>query len=143
MEGHRFDGLVRNMAAPRSRRRLLLGVVATATAGLALRLSAGAVAGQVVTDADKTCSQDSDCKPAVPDPCTGAFCDAGSCTYASVACMRGHVCCGNGECCPEGEASALPGVTSGDSAAAGESDATQPEVTESSNSGCTTSHSRD
>ena len=49
MEGHRFDSLMRTLAAPRSRRRLLRGFVVTATTGLALRLSTGAVAAQVVT----------------------------------------------------------------------------------------------
>jgi hypothetical protein len=72
---------------------------------------------QVVTeDSGETCSQDSDCAPAEPDPCTGAFCDAGSCTYTSVACMRGHVCCGNGECCPE-ENEATSSVSDGEAPA--------------------------
>ena len=144
MQGHRFDSLMRTLAAPGSRRRLLRGFVVTATTGLALRLSTGAVAAQVVSeDSGETCSQDSDCIPAEPDPCTGAVCDAGTCSYTSVACIRGYNCCGNGECCLEGEADALPDVTSGDPAASGESDETPAEATESSDSGCMISHSVD
>jgi hypothetical protein len=144
MQAHRFDSLMRTLAAPGTRRRLLRGFVVTATTGLALRLSFGPVAAQVVNeDSGETCSQDSDCMPAEPDPCAGAVCDAGSCSYTSVACIPGYICCGNGECCAEGEADALPDVTSGDPAASGESDETPAEVTESSNSGCTISHSVD
>jgi hypothetical protein len=144
MEGHRFDSLMRTLAAPGSRRRLLRGFVVTATTGLALRLSTGAVAAQVVSeDSGETCSQDSDCIPAEPDPCTGAVCDAGTCSYTSVACIRGYNCCGNGECCPEGEADALPDVTSGDPAASGESDETQPGMTETSSPDCAAAHSQD
>src|SRR5918994_277637 len=53
MQGHRFDSLMRTLAAPGSRRHLLRGFVVTATTGLALRLSTGAVAAQVVTDTDE------------------------------------------------------------------------------------------
>jgi hypothetical protein len=140
MEGHRFDRFVRTLAAPRSRRQLLRGCVATSAAALALRLSSGAVARQVVSgESIETCSQDSDCAPAEPDPCHGAFCDAGSCTYTSVACIRGHVCCGNGECCPEGEADTSAEVTSGDTSAPGESGEAQPEVMEISKRRCSRS----
>jgi hypothetical protein len=142
MEGHRFDSLMRILAASKSRRRLLHGFVVTATTGLALRLSTGAVAGQVVSeDSGETCSQDSDCVLAEPDPCTGAFCDAGSCSYTSVACMRGHVCCGNGECCPEGEVDAGLDVTSGDAAGSDESDGAQPGATETSSPDCAAARS--
>jgi hypothetical protein len=143
MQGHRFDSLMRTLAAPGSRRRLLRGFVVTATTGLALRLSTGTVAAQVVTDSDETCTQDSDCMPAEPDPCTGAVCDAGSCSYTSVACIPGYICCGNGECCPEGDAGTLPDVTSGDPAASGESDETQPGPTEPSSPDCAAAHSQD
>jgi Raf kinase inhibitor-like YbhB/YbcL family protein len=60
--------------------------------------------------------------PAEPDPCTGAVCYAGSCSYTSVACMRGYICCGNGECCAEGEVDASPEVTSGDATSTEESE---------------------
>ena len=144
MQAHRFDSLMRTLTAPGSRRRLLRGFAVTAATGLALRLSTGAVAGQVVSeDSGETCTEDSDCIPAEPDPCTGAVCDAGSCSYTSVACMPGYVCCGNGECCPEGDAGTLPDVTSGDPAASGESDETPAEATESGDSGCMISHSVD
>ena len=59
-------------------------------------------------------SPGSDCLPAEAYPCTGALCDAGSCTYTSVACIPGNVCCGNGECCPDGEADPSLDVTSDD-----------------------------
>ena len=144
MEGHRFDSLMRTLAAPGSRRRLLRGFVVTATTGLALRLSSGAVAAQVVSDdSGETCSQDSDCMPAEPDPCTGAVCDAGSCSYTSVACIPGYVCCGNGECCPEGDAAASPEVAKGDAAGSGESDSAQPGATETSSPDCAAAHPED
>jgi hypothetical protein len=53
--------------------------------------------------------------------------------------MRGHVCCGNGECCPEGEADTSPDVTSGDTSASGESDEAQPEAVETSKPKCANS----
>ena len=141
MEGHRFDSLMRTLAAPGSRRRLLQGFVVTATTGLALRLSTGTVAAQVVTDSDETCTQNSDCMPAEPDPCTGAVCDAGSCSYTSVACIPGYVCCGNGECCAEGEVDAGLDVTSGDAAGSDESDGAQPGATETSSPDCAAARS--
>jgi hypothetical protein len=79
--------------------------------------------------------------PAAPDPCTGAVCEAGSCSYTSVACIPGYICCGNGECCAEGEADALPDVTSSDPAASWESDETQPGPMEPSSPDCTAAHS--
>jgi Raf kinase inhibitor-like YbhB/YbcL family protein len=102
---------------------VLHGLAATAASTLALRLNIVTTAGQVVTeDSGEPCSQDSDCIPAEPNPCTGAVCDAGSCSYTSVHCIRGYICCGNGECCPEGEAAASPVVTSGDASGADESE---------------------
>jgi hypothetical protein len=143
MNQHRFDTLVRTVAATRNRRRLLHGLAATAVAGVVLRPGVRTVAGQVVTeDSGETCSQDSDCMPAEPDPCTGAFCDAGSCTYTSVACMRGHVCCGNGECCLEGDDDTSPDVTSSEGVAEpGESDEGLPRALEPSDSDCAVIHS--
>jgi hypothetical protein len=117
MDGQSFDRLVRMAGMTRDRRQLLQGLVASVTATLALRLGVVTAPAQVVTeDSGETCSQDSDCAPAEPDPCTGAFCDAGTCTYTSVACMRGHVCCGNGECCPE-ENGATSSVSDGEAPA--------------------------
>ena len=145
MDGHHFDALVRNATTTRSRRQLIHGLAATAVASVAVRLGILVTAGQVVTeDSGETCSQDSDCMPAEPDPCSGAFCDAGSCTYTSVACMRGHVCCGNGECCREGEANASPDVTDSESATRpGESDAELPGAVETSDPLCTSAPSLD
>jgi hypothetical protein len=122
MDGQSFDRLVRMAGMTRDRRQLLQGLVASVTATLALRLGVVTTPAQVVTeDSGETCSQDSDCAPAEPDPCTGAFCEDGSCTYTSVACMRGHVCCGNGECCPE-ENGAPSSVVSDGEAPADETD---------------------
>ena len=95
--------------------------------------------------------KDSDCAPAEPDPCTGAFCDAGSCTYTSVHCIRGHVCCGNGECCLEGDVDTSPDVTSDEGIAGpddsdegvagpGESDEGLPRALEPSDSDCAAIH---
>ncbi len=110
MDGQRFDSLVRTVVAPRSRRLLLSGLAAMGVPALALRLRTLTVAGQAVSS-DEPCSEDSDCISADPDPCTGAVCDAGTCSYTSVACIPGYVCCGNGACCAEGEADTRPGMT--------------------------------
>src|SRR5829696_1384633 len=124
MDEHHFDTLVRNVASMRSRRHLLKGLAASGAATLALRLGVVTAPAQVVTeDSGETCSQDSDCQEAEADPCTGAFCDAGSCTYTSVHCIPGYICCGNGECCPEGEAAASPEVTPTDATTDEESEA--------------------
>src|SRR5215207_1734445 len=112
MDGQSFDRLLRMAGMTRNRRQLLQGLLASVTATLALRLGVVTTPAQVVTeDSGETCSQDSDCQEAEADPCTGAFCDAGSCSYTSVACIPGYICCGNGECCPEGEAAASPAST--------------------------------
>ena len=52
------------------------------------------------TNADH-CQTDADCDDGDGDPCTGARCENGACTYAIASCAPGFVCCGNGECCPE------------------------------------------
>jgi len=135
MDGPRFATLVRTVVAPRTRRHLLQRLAAMGIATLGLRLGTVTVAGQVVST-DETCRQDSDCLPAEPDPCTGAYCDAGSCTYTSVACMRGHLCCGNGECCLEGEADTRAAGT-------GESGAVPPETTATTKPPCMDVHSGD
>lgn len=122
MDGHRFDTLVSNLVATRSRRQLLQGLVVIGAAGLALRLRAATVAAQVAST-DETCSQDSDCVPAEADPCTGAYCDAGSCTYTSVACIPGYSCCGNGECCPDGKDGTSPDAAPTDACAVARSSA--------------------
>ena len=123
MDGQSFDRLLRMAGTTRNRRQLLHGLVASVTATLALRLGVVTAPAQVVTgDSGETCSQDSDCLEAEPDPCTGAVCDAGSCAYTNVMCIPGYVCCGNGQCCPEGEAAASPEVTSGNATSADESE---------------------
>ena len=47
-----------------------------------------------------TCQTDADCLDGDADPCTGATCTDGTCAFFIVDCVPGHVCCGNGECCP-------------------------------------------
>jgi hypothetical protein len=122
MDGQAFDRLVRMAGTTRHRRQLLQGLVASGAAALVLRLGVVTTPAQVVTDdSGETCSQDSDCQEAETDPCTGAFCDAGSCTYTSVACIPGYICCGNGECCPE-ENGAPSSVVSDGEAPADETD---------------------
>ena len=139
MDEHRFDTLVRNLVATRSRRQCLRGLAAAGAAALAFHPGAVPVAAQVAST-DETCSQDSDCVPAETDSCTGAYCDAGSCTYTSVACIPGYVCCGNGECCPEAAVDSNPDVTNGDAGESGESDETQAESTEMSEPDCAAAH---
>jgi len=64
--------------------------------------SSGRIAAQEVL-APVACVQDGDCVDADADPCTGAACLDGTCAFFVVDCIPGHVCCGNGTCCPAGE----------------------------------------
>ena len=71
------------------------------------------------------CQSDADCAEGDGDPCTGARCENGACTYHIATCAPGFVCCGNGECCPEaadGGNTNDQGSTGEDAIANGESD---------------------
>lgn len=60
----------------------------------------GSRASITPAQAPTMCIQDGDCLAGAPEPCSGARCDGGFCTYFIVSCIPGYVCCGNGECCP-------------------------------------------
>lgn len=102
MDGERFDCITRGFDAILDRRGALrvLGAGLVATGGSWFsRTHADAQSGPGFT----VCMQDADCLDADLDPCTGSACVDGACTYFIVDCIPGHVCCGNGVCCPTGE----------------------------------------
>ena len=71
-----------------------------------LRMLAAMVGGWIVAGTSvsawaaqpATCQQDADFVDADADPCPGGRCEGGMCTFTSVFCAPGFVCCGNGEC---------------------------------------------
>ena len=101
MDGTAFDLLARRLATQRSR-RTLLGGLAVAFAGERLRRAAMASAQTADSSGVAVCAEDADCSADSPDPCTGATCVDGACTYFIAACAPGYTCCGNGSCCPDG-----------------------------------------
>lgn len=102
MEGRDFDRITRFWARRTHRRRAVQALAAAMLAGWARRRSGGTAWAQEDPGV-LTCSQDADCADADLDPCTGSSCLDGACAYFIVACIPGHVCCGNGACCPSGE----------------------------------------
>lgn len=105
VNAHGFDRMVRGIGAKLSRRGVLRGFGAGVfAAGNSRAFSKGA--GAQSDSAPAVCGQDADCFDADLDPCTGSACIDGLCTYFIVDCIPGHVCCGNGTCCPSGEAGA-------------------------------------
>jgi hypothetical protein len=101
MEGREFDRMTRSWARRTHRRRAVQGLVASVLAGWGWRRSA--TVGAQEDPGMVACSQDADCVDGDLDPCTGASCLDGACAYFIVDCIPGHVCCGNGACCPSGE----------------------------------------
>jgi hypothetical protein len=102
MVEQQFDSMVRAFGTRQDRRHLLRTAAAGLLAAWGSRVAARS-AGAQDTPALDTCAEDADCLDADLDPCTGGTCVDGFCTYFSVACVPGHVCCGNGACCPPGE----------------------------------------
>jgi len=102
VKGPQFDGIVRALGVKRDRRRMLQVASAALLATWGSRV-AWRRAGAQDLPAPDTCIADADCQDADADPCTGAACVDGLCTYFIVDCIPGHVCCGNGECCPTSE----------------------------------------
>lgn len=96
MDERLFDQLARLSAASANRRRMAQAVAAALLGGAFTGARARPARGQGVG----VCRQDSDCTTGENDPCSGARCDGGACTYFIVTCIPGTVCCGNGECCP-------------------------------------------
>ena len=111
MDGNAFDRMTRLWGASTDRRRALRLIGAGVMAGSWLGRG-GTVAAAPSRLAQTTCSQDADCQDADGDPCTGGRCEGGTCTFTNAFCAPGFVCCGNGECCPEG--SPGPGACASD-----------------------------
>lgn len=102
MDGERIDRWARVVATRGAGRRDALRLLgATAAGWLALLARRGTLAAQDAPPAAAGCRQDGDCVDPDRDPCTGARCEGGACTFSSVLCAPGFVCCGNGECCLE------------------------------------------
>ncbi|MGH2614782.1 MAG: hypothetical protein ACRDJC_06055 [Thermomicrobiales bacterium] len=101
MDGHSFDRIARLWETNTDRRRALRLIGAGILAGSWVRRGGRAAAAQE-TVAQMTCIHDADCRDGDADPCTGAACVDGFCTFFTVDCIAGYPCCGNGECCPAG-----------------------------------------
>ena len=103
MNGNAFDRIARIWSKPTDRR----GVLRLMGAGVMTGswLSRGKTIAAQTTAEQMTCAQDADCSDGDADPCTGAACVDGFCTFFIVSCIPGTTCCGNGECCPAGEPS--------------------------------------
>ncbi len=99
MDGQHFDRVARSLATPAARRRVLWLLAATIVAGWNSHHSWHAATAQRSED-PLGCTQDAECVDGDGDPCTGGACVDGLCTYFIVDCIPGHVCCGNGACCP-------------------------------------------
>ena len=102
MDAPEFDRITRSWARPGHRRRLLRLLTAGVLGGWGWRLSVRPAIAQESPEA-LSCAQDADCADPDLDPCTGASCVDGFCAYFIVDCIPGHICCGNGACCPSGE----------------------------------------
>jgi hypothetical protein len=102
MDGQRFDEIARTLGGGTNRRRILRALGAVIPGGMAIASRAGSAVAQAPT----VCFQDSDCIEGSDNPCSGASCVGGTCTFFIVDCIPGYGCCGNGECCPESAGSA-------------------------------------
>lgn len=116
MDSERFDRLARAVAAAKDRRWLLRVAAATAVFGVVGRsrdlvstaqepqpgCPTGCRGGQVCLNGlcVLPCEENRDCRDKDDDACTGGTCVDGVCQHFIVDCAMGHVCCGNGECCP-------------------------------------------
>ena len=98
MDGRQFDRIARSLAKPTSRRRALQFVGMGFLVAWWQRVRRDAAAQEIPEPTP--CSQDADCLDGDADACTGGACVDGLCTYFIVDCIPGHVCCGNGACCP-------------------------------------------
>lgn len=96
MNGSRFDEIAHALAADVTRRQILHSIAAVITGITAFSVRAGATTAQSPT----ACFQDRDCLGDTTNPCSGASCVGGACTFFIATCIPGYVCCGNGGCCP-------------------------------------------
>jgi hypothetical protein len=112
MDDQRFDRFARRMAGGLGRRGLLRGIAAGATAivlgGAGLRRGQAQTTcvepcrrNQVCVNGAcvRACQSDRECKDDT-DACIGGRCEDGMCIQYIVDCAPGHLCCGNGKCCP-------------------------------------------
>ena len=104
VNGQRFDSITRAWQT-RAHRRGVLGVIGAGLLASLWRRETREARAQG-SQGPIRCTDDSECLDGDLDPCTGATCADGSCMYFIVDCIPGSVCCGNGECCPEGEPAA-------------------------------------
>jgi hypothetical protein len=102
VDGPDFDRMARLWGTSADRRRALRLIGAGVIAGSWLGRGSNITAAQTSV-AQMTCTQDADCQDGDADPCTGAACQDGFCTFTIVSRIPGTNCCGNGECCPAGE----------------------------------------
>jgi hypothetical protein len=99
VDEHAFDRMSRLWGTSTDRRWALRLVGTSVMAGFWLGRGGKTAAAQG-SGAQMTCTQDADCQDGDADPCTGAACQEGFCTFFIVSCIPGTICCGNGECCP-------------------------------------------
>jgi hypothetical protein len=98
VDGGQFDRIARTWATSTNRRRALklVGVGFLVAWWPSARRDSTAQELPEPTP----CSQDAECLDSDADACTGTACVDGLCTYFIVDCIPGHICCGNGTCCP-------------------------------------------
>ena len=96
MDGSRFDAFARRWSSATTRRSILAVLAGAVASGI----GRGAAAQTADGSGPVSCAVDADCLDSDLDPCTGAACADGICSYSSVACVPGYTCCGNGACCP-------------------------------------------
>jgi hypothetical protein len=101
VDGHAFDRMARLWGTSTHRRRALQLIGAGVLSGSWLGRGSKIAAAQTSVE-QMTCTQEADCQDGESDPCTGASCQEGFCTYFIVSCIPGTTCCGNGECCAAG-----------------------------------------
>jgi hypothetical protein len=98
VDERQFDRIVRSWATRTNRRRALRFMGIGSLVAWWQRTGPDSAAQE--TQEPVPCAQDADCLDGDADACTGATCVDGFCTYFIVDCIPGHICCGNGACCP-------------------------------------------
>jgi hypothetical protein len=93
-----FDRIARSWATRTNRRRALRFLGIGSVIAWWHRAARDSAAQEIAGPAP--CSQDADCVDGDADACTGGTCLDGLCAYFIVDCIPGHICCGNGACCP-------------------------------------------